>query len=186
MHNCNFTNILRNFLQPGVKLWCAVWAKLEDKPQCTFGCWVLGFGLVVCCLFGVSFVAATCGFLNIVLLLFLWKYFKKPSSWGSWSCPVPSKLAAHKVDLSPAFFLSCCQMTKINHLDQTEPFQRNWEGGKSALYSHVIFFNSLTLLITAHLCRAQSQYSLFQVSQELAALGRQVLFCFRRPLFCVA
>lgn len=147
---------------------------------------LLGFGvwLFVVCIF--FFVAATCGSLNIILFLFLWKYFKKPSAWGSWSCPAPSKLAPHKVDLSLAFFLSCCQMTKINHLDQTEPFQRNWEGGKSALYSRVIFFNSLTLSVTAHLCRAQSQYSLFQVSQELAALGWQVLFCFRRPLFCVA
>lgn len=36
-------------------------------------------------------------------------------------------------------------MTKINHLHQIEPFQKNWEGGKSALYSHVIFFISLTL-----------------------------------------
>lgn len=160
--------------------------------------WLLGFGVWFCCLFGLGFlfcvfcfglfffVTATCGFLNIILFLFLWKYFKKPSSWGSWSCLAPPKLAAHKVDLWFAFFLSCCQVTKINHLHQTEPFQKNWEGGKSALSSHVVFFNSLILLITAHLCRAQSQYLLFQVSQELAALRWQVLFHFRRPLFFVA
>jgi len=60
-------------------------------------------------------------------------------------------------------------------------------GGRKAcpLQSRYIFF-SLNLLITAHLCRAQSLYSLFQVSQELAALGWQMLSCVRRPLFCTA
>lgn len=62
-------------------------------------------------------------------------------------------------------------MTKINHLDQTEAFQRNWEGGKSAPY----FFFPLNLSVTAHLCRAQSQYSLIQVGQGVAALGWRIL-----------
>lgn len=106
---------------------------------------LLGFGIWFgCLLFVCLFVAATCGFLNIMLSLFLWKYFKTPSLRVHDPAQLHSNWQATKWISSPAFFLSCCQMTKINHLDQTEPFQRNWEGKKSALYSHVIFFNSLT------------------------------------------
>lgn len=85
-----------------------------------------------------------------------------------------------------------CILPKLLSDDKDKPLAPNRTipkelgGRKVCPSSHVIFFNSLILLITAHLCRAQSQYLLFQVSQELAALGWQVLFCFRRPLFCVA
>lgn len=84
-----------------------------------------------------------------------------------------------------ALFLSCCQMTnKDKPLGPNRTVPKELGGRKACPLESRYFF--LSLLITARLCRAQSQYSLFQVSQELAALGWQMLSCFRRPLFCIA
>lgn len=90
---------------------------------------------------------------------------------------------------SPQSGFLTCILPKLLSDDKDEPLGPNRTipkelgGRKVCPLQSCYFFNSLTLLITAHLCRAQSQYSLFQVSQELAALGWQVLFCFRRPFF---
>lgn len=87
---------------------------------------------------------------------------------GSLICILPKLLSDDK-PLAP----------KQNHSKRT--------GREESLPFTVMLFSlTLILFITAHLCRAQSQYLLFHISQELAAFGWQVLFCFRRPLFCIA